>query len=129
HAGDILAALDDTRQRQDVQSAMDTLDAAQYGLTNARERSSGDASGRSGIISAEAAVQDAQRKLDTARDALRRTLILAPIDGTVLSIAVAERGVYNTGQEVLQIANLSNLILSVDLDELDVPRLGDNRTA
>ena len=40
-------------------------------------------------------MQDAQRSLDTARDALRRTLVLAPVDGTVLSIAVAEQGVYN----------------------------------
>ena len=40
-----------------------------------------------------------------------------------------EKGVYNQGQEVAQIANLQNLVLAVDLDELDVPRLGDNRTA
>lgn len=129
HAGDILAALDDARQRQDVQTASDALDAAQYGLTNARVRGGADAGGRSAIITAEAAVQDAQRRLDGAREALRRTLVLAPVDGTVLSVAVAEKGVYNQGQELLQLANLANLVLTVDLDELDVPRLGDNRNA
>lgn len=128
-AGDILAALDDTRQRQDVQAASDALDAAQYGLTNARARGGGDAGGRSAIVTAEASVQDAQRRLDGAREALRRTLVLAPVDGTVLSVAVAEKGVYNQGQELLQLANLANLVLTVDLDELDVPRLGDNRSA
>jgi len=128
-AGDVLAALDDTRQRQDVQAASDALDAAQYGLTNARARGGGDAGGRAAIVTAEAAVQDAQRRMETARDALRRTLVLAPVDGTVLSVAAAEKGVYNQGQELLQLANLSNLILTVDLDELDVPRIGDNRTA
>lgn len=128
-AGDVLAALDDSRQRQDLQAATDTLDAAQYGLTNARSRGSGDAAGRSAIVTAEAAIQDAQRRLDGAQDALRRTLVLAPVDGTILSVAVAEKGVYNQGQELLQLANLANLVLTVDLDELDVPRLGDNRSA
>ncbi len=47
----------------------------------------------------------------------------------MLSVAVAEKGVYNQGQESLQLANLNNLFLTIDLDELDVPRLGDNRSA
>lgn len=122
-AGDVLAQLDDTRQRQDVQAASDALDAAQYALTNARRVGSGVSS----VVTAEAAVQDAQRRLDTARDALRRTLVVAPVDGTVLSVAAAEKGTYNQGQELLQLANLNNLILTIDLDEIDVPRLGDNR--
>src|SRR6476469_7122557 len=52
-AGDVLAAIDDTRQRQDVQAASDALDAAQYGLTNARARGDGDAGGRAAIVTAE----------------------------------------------------------------------------
>lgn len=128
-AGDLLVATDDTHQRQDVQAALDALDAAQYGLTSARTHGGGDPGGNSAIVSAEAAVQDAQRRLDTARDALRRTLVLAPINGTILSVSVVEKGSYNQGQEIAQIANLQNLVLTVDLDELDVPRLGDNRTA
>jgi len=128
-AGDLVAAMDDTRQRQDLQAAADALDAAQYGVTGARARNNGDTAGRAAIVTAEAAVQDAQRRLDTARDALRRTLILAPIDGTILSVSVAEKGSYNQGQEVAQVANLQNLVLTVDVDELDIPRLGDNRAA
>jgi RND family efflux transporter MFP subunit len=127
HTGDLIVAMDDARQRQDVQAASDALDAAQYGLTSARALGAGDPGGSAAIITAEAAVQDAQRRLDTARDALRRTLVLAPIDGTILSLSVVEKGSYNQGQEVTQIANVQNLVLTVDLDELDVPRLGDNR--
>ncbi len=121
----MLAQLDDTRQRQDVQAAQDALDAAQYNLTNAKRGGNGVAS----VVTAEAQVQDAQRRLDTAQAALRATLVVAPVDGTVLSIAAAEKGTYNQGQELLQLANLTNLILNIDLDEIDVPRLGDNRTA
>ncbi len=128
-AGDLIVALDDARQRQDLQAASDALDAAQYGLTSARAHGAGDPGGRSAIVNAEAAIQDAQRRLDTARDALRRTLVLAPVDGTILSVSVVEKGSYNQGQEVAQVANLRDLILTVDLDELDVPRIGDNRTA
>ena len=127
--GDLIVALDDARQRQDLQAASDALDAAQYGLTNARARGTGDTAGRAAIVTAEATVQDAQRRLDAAREALRRTLVLAPIDGTILSVSVVEKGIYNQGQEIAQVANLQNLILTVDLDELDVPRLGDNRAA
>jgi macrolide-specific efflux system membrane fusion protein len=123
-AGDVLAQLDDTRQRQDVQAAQDALDAAQYTLTNARRGGNGVAS----VVTAEAQVQDAQRRVDSAQAALRGTLVVAPMDGTVLSIAAAEKGTYNQGQELLQLANLNNLILNIDLDEVDVPRLGDNRT-
>lgn len=129
HTGDLIAALDDARQRLDLQAASDALDAAQYGLTNARARGTGDSTGRAAIVTAEATVQDAQRRLDAARDALRRTLVLAPVDGTILSVSVVEKGIYNQGQEIAQVANLQNLILTVDLDELDVPRLGDNRAA
>ncbi|HEY8292451.1 MAG TPA: efflux RND transporter periplasmic adaptor subunit, partial [Thermomicrobiales bacterium] len=128
-AGDLIVAMDDTRQRQDVQAASDALDAAQYGLTSARTRGSGDPGSSAAIATAEATVQDAQRRLDTARDALRRTLVLAPIDGTILSLSVVEKGSYNQGQEIAQVANVRNLVLTVDLDELDVPRLGDNRAA
>ena len=127
--GDLIVALDDARQRQDLQAASDALDAAQYGLTNARARGTGDTAGRAAIVTAEATVQDAQRRLDAAREGLRRTLVLAPIDGTILSVSVVEKGIYNQGQEIAQVANLQNLILTVDLDELDVPRLGDNRAA
>ena len=128
-AGDLIVAMDDARQRQDVQAASDALDAAQYGLTSARLHGGGDSGGSSAIVTAEAGMRDAQRRLDTAREALRRTLVLAPVDGTILSVSVVEKGSYNQGQEIAQVANLQNLVLTVDLDELDVPRLGDNRTA
>lgn len=128
-AGDVLAALDDGRARTTVKAAQDTLDAAQYALTNARQRTGNDADRFAAVVDAESKVRDAQRQLDAARDALARTLVTAPTDGTVLSVAVVEKTGYNQGQEVAQIANLNNLILIADLDELDVPRLGDNRDA
>lgn len=129
HAGDLVAALDDARQRQDLRAASDALDAAQYALTSALARGANDTTSRAAIVNAEATVRDAQRRLDAARDALRQTLVLAPMDGTILSVSVVEQGRYNQGQEIAQIANVRNLILTIDLDELDVPRLGDNRTA
>jgi len=42
---------------------------------------------------------------------------------------VAEKQGYNQGQEAVTLANLTNLVLLADIDELDVPRLGDNRDA
>jgi len=125
-AGDVLVAMDDARARQSVQGAQDALDAAQYALTVARSDSRNDFTG---IISAEAKVRDAGRQLDDARTALGRTLVVAPLDSTVLTVSVAEKQGYNQGQEAVTLANLTNLVLLADIDELDVPRLGDNRDA
>lgn len=125
-AGEVLLAMDDARPRQAVANAQDALDAAQYALTNARNDTRSDTSA---LVNAELRVREAQRGLDDARTALGRTLVVAPIDGTVLSVAVAERQNYNQGQEALVLANLQTLVLNADIDELDVPRLGDNREA
>lgn len=126
-AGEVLLAMDDARPRQTVQSAGDALDAAQYALTAARNDNRGDLTA---IVTAEQRVREAQRVLDDARIALGRTLVVAPTDGTVLTVAVVERQTYNQGQEALVLANLQNLVLNADIDELDVPRLPrDNREA
>jgi len=125
-AGDVLLAMDDTRPRQTAQNAQDALDAAQYALTNTRADNRSDTAA---LVNADQRVREAQRALDDARLALARTLVVAPTDGTVLSVAVAERQVYNQGQEAVVLANLANLVLTADIDELDVPRLGDNREA
>ncbi len=127
--GDVLAVLDDTRARTDLKAANDTLDAAQYALTLARTRGGSDSERFAATVDAEAKVRDAQRQADAARTALGRTLITSPIDGTVLTVPVVERNTYNQGQEVVTIANLASLALIADIDELDVPRLGDNREA
>jgi len=122
--GDVLVAMDDTRARQTLQGAQDALDAAQYALTATRTDTRTDFAN---TVGAEAKVRDAQRQLDDARTALGRTLVTAPVDGTILTVSVAEKQGYNQGQEAVTMANLSNLVLLADIDELDVPRLGDNR--
>ena len=95
------------RQRQDLQAASDALDAAQYGLTSARERGGGDTDGRAAIVTAEAAVQDAQRRLDTARDALAPNARARANRWYDPARLRHEKGVYNQGQELVQIANLA----------------------
>lgn len=75
----------------------------------------------------------AQKSLDLMVDRLRRTLVLAPFDCTVLTRpvsvgqAVSGSGGFNAGTEVLSIANLSDLVINAHINQADVTRLTVNQ--
>src|SRR5579883_2133292 len=76
-------------------------------------------------VSAQANVQQAEGLLKQARDALSKTRIYAPMDGTVSSRSseVGERVVATgqfTGTEIMRVADLSNMEARVDVNENDV---------
>jgi HlyD family secretion protein len=74
-----------------------------------------------------------QKSLDLMVDRLRRTLVLAPFDCTVLTRpvsvgqAVSGSGGFNAGTEVLSIANLSDLVINAHINQADVTRLSVNQ--
>lgn len=71
----------------------------------------------------------AQRSLDLVLERLRKTVVKAPFDCTVLTRpvsigqAVSGSGGFNSGTEVLSIANLSDLIINAHINQADVTRL------
>ncbi len=86
------------------------------------------------VLAAEYAVSSAQASLKEANDNLGRTRIYAPTDGTVskLNVELGERVVGTaqmSGTELLRIANLSEMEVSVDVNENDIVRIELNDTA
>lgn len=71
----------------------------------------------------------AQKSLDLVLERLRKTVVNAPFDCTVLTRpvsigqAVSGSGGFNSGTEVLSIANLNDLIINAHINQADVTRL------
>jgi RND family efflux transporter MFP subunit len=142
--GQVLLRLDPTdflrevaRAEADVSSARNALEFAQLSLE--RRRSALAERGVAQIdvdIAAnelkarQAALKIAEVALAAARDRLRYTNIVAPIDGTVIerSIQLGEvvtPGVQATfeGRPLLTVADLSTLIVKTDLNQIDVAKV------
>ena len=86
------------------------------------------------VLAAEFAVNSAQASLKEANDNLNRTRVYAPTDGTIskLNVELGERVVGTaqmSGTELLRIANLSEMEVSVDVNENDIVRIQLNDTA
>jgi RND family efflux transporter MFP subunit len=74
-------------------------------------------------------IERAERALDLAKDRLSKTKIAAPFDCTILTRpvsvgqAVSGSGGFNSGTEVLTIANLNEMIIQAHVNQADVTRL------
>lgn len=75
------------------------------------------------------ALESRQKDLELTVDRLRKTRVTAPFDCTVLTRpvsvgqAVSGSGGFNSGTEVLTIANLDDLIISAHINQADISRL------
>ncbi len=83
---------------------------------------------------AENTLVKAQRQLDQISEKLKKTKVVAPTDGTVLTVPVTEGQVViaaasvNSGTTLMTIANLSKLLVETHINQVDVARLELNRT-
>ncbi len=83
------------------------------------------------IESSEYAITSAKASLKEAQENLDKTLIYAPISGTIsrLNVELGERVVGTaqmSGTELLRLANLSNMEVSVEVNENDIIRVSRN---
>src|SRR3954471_22913336 len=75
----------------------------------------------------------AQRKLQITEDKLSKTKVLAPSEGTVLTVPVTEGQVIiaaasvNSGTTLMTIANLSKLLVETHINQVDVSKLELNQ--
>lgn len=78
---------------------------------------------------AENAVERAQKRVQNVKDKLEKTQVLAPISGRVLDLPVVEGQVVvgaasvNSGTLLLTLADLSNLIITTHINQIDVAKL------
>jgi HlyD family secretion protein len=75
------------------------------------------------------ALEQAEKSLELVSDRLRKTRILAPFDCTILTRpvsvgqAVSGSGGFNSGTEVLTIADLHHMVINAHINQADVTRL------
>jgi RND family efflux transporter MFP subunit len=82
---------------------------------------------------AENSLVKAQRKLQLVTDKLRKTKVIAPSEGTVLTVPVIEGQVViaaasvNSGTTLMTIANLSKLLVETHINQVDVAKVELNQ--
>ena len=119
--GDVLVVLDDAPARADVQRAERAVEAAETRVGVARQRALTDDKALPDVASAESDAANARAALVAANDRLTATLVLAPLDGLVSAMRVAEGSNYGAGGEIATISGADDLYVTADLDEVDRP--------
>ncbi|MEO6395407.1 MAG: efflux RND transporter periplasmic adaptor subunit [Devosia sp.] len=111
------AGLARSNQLQSQQLVSDAdLQAAQLAVSTAEAQ----------IKSIEAQIQQAQLAVDAAELNLSRTKIIAPMDGTIVSLEVGvgqSVNANNASPTIVKIANLQNMVVKAEISEADVPRV------
>jgi RND family efflux transporter MFP subunit len=146
--GDVLVEIDDTDLLSEKDSALTEIEGAKLEMEKtrknferAKELFDQKLISREVFdnLSSELAVDEnnlvkTQRKLQLVDDRLRKTKVLAPMDGTVLTAPVIEGQVViaaasvNSGTTLMTIANLSKLLVETHINQVDVARLEPNQS-
>jgi HlyD family secretion protein len=141
--GDLLFSLDDKNMRIEIEQKQTQIDAANLQLEKAKRNFERDRKlFEAKLVSREAfqntetefslaqnSIERTQKDLDLAMERLERTQILAPFDCTILTRpvsagqAVSGSGGFNSGTEVLTIADLTQMIINAHVNQADVSRL------
>ena len=142
-AGDVLAEVDDRDLLTEKESALTEIDGAKLSVDKSRRNyERAQELFESKLISrevfdnlssefaiAENSFVKAQRKLQLVEDKLRKTKVIAPNDGTVLTVPVIEGQVViaaasvNSGTTLMTIADLSRLLVETHINQVDVARI------
>lgn len=104
------------RLHKQKSATQDSLETAAVNLANAK----------STISQLEASIKQAEISVTTAQTNLGYTKILAPIDGTVISIPVSEGQTVNANQTaptIVQIADLSKMLIKAEISEGDITKV------
>ncbi len=145
--GDLLFALDDKELQQQKASALTGIERARLELDQAeRNYRRSEELFAENLISKELyenarttrdlarnSLDRAQRELALIDERLTKTKVEAPFDCTVLTRpvsigqAVSGSGGFNSGTEVLTIADLNSMVIHAHINQADVPRLHVNQ--
>ena len=127
------ARLEDARREKDRAAAL-----AQSGLVSDREVDASETActvaGAEADAAGEAAAE-AKAALAAARDDLEKTVIAAPISGTVTSLNIEEGEIVitgtmnNPGTVIMMISNLDTMEVRADIDETDVAKVRPGQSA
>ena len=148
--GDLLVEIDDRDLLSEKESALTEIEGAKLTVQKAKNNfDRGQELSDSKLISREVfdnldseyaiaknGLTKAQRKLQLVEDRLLKTKVLAPMDGTVLAgpiplvegqVVIAAASV-NSGTTLMTIANLSKLLVEMQINQVDYRALSPNQT-
>lgn len=106
----------------EVQDAQARVNAAQ-GSVNLLQQKATSRFGQSDLEKAQAAVAQAQAAYAAAEDLLAKSNIRSTVSGTVYNLPVRVGAYVNTGDLLVQVADLSHVIVRAYVDEPDLGRL------
>jgi HlyD family secretion protein len=141
--GDLLFSLDDTDLQIEISSRETEISSAQLHLEKAKRDFGRDEqlfnenliarqvfeNARTDYELAKNSIERARKNLEMAKERLTKTRIVAPFDCTVLTRpvsvgqAVSGSGGFNSGTEVLTIADLNAMVINAHVNQADVTRL------
>lgn len=130
-AGDVLVQIDRTPFDDAVQAAQKELANAESALNLAQSQAGDHPSNeqRASVLRAAQNLDAAHQELQRAEDQIAATLILAPVDGTIVDVQTAAGTPVGQGSVAVNMANLNDLSLSVDIDEIDIPHVTKGMSA
>lgn len=117
---DAVSRQDYDNARADVNVATANVQSARVALQNAKNDV---ASSQANIASQQAAINKAQNDLSTASEKLAHTTVVAPIDGTVVSVTQKQGTTVNAMQSaptIVTLADLSRVRINAQISEADV---------
>lgn len=106
----------------EVQQAQETLQRADADVTLLEQKKK-DRYSQPEAARVEAQGTEAQAAYAAAEDALRKSSVRAPFDGVVYSVPVKQGAFVQTGDLLLQVGNLSRMLVRTFVDEPDIGRL------
>lgn len=147
--GDVLVEIDDRDLLSEKESALTEIEGAKLTMQRAKNNyDRGKELAESKLVSQEVfdnlnseyaiaqnGMTKAERKLQLVEDRLRKTKVLAPMDGTVLAAAtplvegmvVIAAASVNNGTTLMTVANLSKLLVDMQINQVDYRALSQNQ--
>lgn len=121
--GDVVVELSPESFDNAIRQAEEQLERAEQGLNIAEQNRSEPETPEqlATRLEAEQRVRDAERALTQAEENKQKSLILAPEAGTVLEVHTSDGATISAGVPVVTIANLRNMKLDIQIDEIDIP--------
>jgi HlyD family secretion protein len=110
----------------EVKQAEDQLQRAEVDLTLLEQKQK-DRYSQPEMAKVQAQTAEAQAAYDAAEEALQKSSVRAPFDGIVYSLPVKQGAYVQTGELLLQLGNLSKMLVRTFVDEPDIGRLASGQ--
>ncbi len=128
-AGEPLAKVDDELLRIELQTVQLNLDKLQKDRQRLANLIDADAVAKNKIEEIDLGIATAEAKIKALNKQIDNTTIRAPMDGIITFRAIEKGGVIGLGIQVAQITDISRLILTVRVPELDVHKVKKGQSA